>query len=263
MNNFGNILKVEFFKIVSNKAWWIVFGLVVFLQPLFAMISAKEIVTMGLEASPATNPYLAQALPPLEYLGFYDVVPFGLLPMVVLGGIIGASEYKNHHFRTTLLCCSNRKKVFFAKVVSISITSTLISAIAIYLTIVVTHISLGDLGLNPLTLSLITWKFIIYAILEWTLLTVLAFAIGVLSRNVIIPLVFLIPQIYGLAPYLASKWSWGEFLPVTAGKFLTATPTDTLANDPVKGGIILGFWTISLLIGAMYSLVHRDLGGGY
>lgn len=263
MNNFISTVKVEILKIISSKSWWIVFGLVIILQPLMAMVSAKEIVRMGLDASPATHPDLAQALPPLDYLGFYDIVPFGLLPLVVLGGFIGASEYRNHRLRTTLLCCSNRTAVFTAKVIATSISSIFISFVAIYLTIITTHASLGDLGLNPLTLSPITWKFIAYASLEWVLLTLLAFAIGILSRNVIIPLVFLVPQIYGLAPYLASRWAWAEYLPVTAGKFLTSTPTDTLTHAPIKGGLILGIWITFMLIGAMYSFIHKDVGGTY
>lgn len=263
MKNFICIVKVELFKIISSKSWWIIFGLVLFLQPLLAMISAKEIVRMGLDASPATHPELAQALPPLDYLGFYDVVPFGLLPMVVLGGILGGSEYRHHQLRTTLLCNSARKTVFLAKVVSFLISSTILSVLAIWLTITVTHASLGELGLKPISLSPITWKFIAYASLEWELLMLLAFSLGLLSRSRIVPLLFLIPQIYGLATYMAERWTWGEYLPVAAGKLLTATPTDSLMHNPAKGGLIVGIWTIIFLFGAMASFIHRDVGGAY
>lgn len=263
MNNFVCIVKVEFFKIVARKSWWMVLGLVVIVQPLLAMMSSSELVKIGLDASPATHPDLVQAIPPLEYLGFDDIVPFGLLPMVVLGGLIGASEYRNHNLRVTLLCCSNRISVFLAKLIAILTSITIISFLSIYLTIMVTHAKLGALGLNPFTLSPITWAFIAYSILTWMLLTLLAFSIGMLSRNAIVPFIFLIPQIYGLAHYVASKWSLGEYLPVTAGELLMASPTNTLSHDPIKGGFILGAWTILLLLGAMYSFVRRDVGGAY
>lgn len=265
MNNFVRIVKVEFFNIVARKSWWIVLGLVVIVQPLLAMMNASELVIIGLDASPATHPDLdlVQAIPPLEYLGFDDIVPFGSLPMVVLGGLIGASEYRNHNLRVTLLCCSHRISVFMAKLIAILTSITIISFLSIYLTIMVTHATLGALGLNPFTLSPITWAFIAYSILTWMLLTLLAFSIGMVSRNAIVPFIFLIPQIYGLAHYVASKWSLGEYLPVTAGKLLIATPTNPLSHDPIKGGLILGTWTILLLLGAMYSFVRRDVGGAY
>lgn len=262
MSKLAGMIKIECSKIVLSKAWWIVFGLVLIVQPLFAKISAAELVKMGLDATPMTNPELAQALPTVEYLGLYDIVPFGLIPMVVLGGIIGASEYQHHQLRTTFLYCSNRFVIFAAKVVSVLICSLLLSGTAIWLTTVVTHLSLGSLGLNPWVLSPITWRFIGFAALEWSLLTLLAFAMGLLSRNVIVPLLFFIPQIYGLASLLASWW-WGEYLPVTAGLFLTAVPTDALPHNPVKGGLILGGWVLVLLLSCGNRFLRRDVGGAY
>lgn len=259
MKQFVKILKVELLKIFLSKAWWIILGLVIFLQPLIAIIS----VQLGLEATPQTHPDLVQALPPVEYSGFYDIVPFGIFPMIVLGGILGGSEFRNHCLRSAFLGCSNRNIVFAAKIVSILISSLLLSVAAIWLTIAATHSSLGELGLNPLRLSFITWQFIFYASVEWVLLTLLAFAIGLICRNLIVPLLFLLPQVYGLAAYFSAKTSWGEYLPVAAGKLLTATPTDSWVHSPCRGGIILGLWGVVFLIGAGYSFIHQDVGGVY
>lgn len=262
MKTFFRTVRFELLKISSSKVWYITSLIVIIIQPLLAIIEAKGIAAIGLGATPETHPQLAEALPPLEYMGF-DVVLFGLLPMVVFGGLIGASEFKNHNLRTTLLCQNNRSSVFIAKVVSLTIITVLVSTIANFLTIAATHIGLGKLGLNPFLLSAITWKYIGFSIIYWVLLTMLSFAIGMLFRNSVVPLIFLIPQVYNLGKYLAQRWDWGEYLPVAAGNLLIATPTDILPHDPLRGGLTLALWTVATLLIACYFFVRSDVGGTY
>ncbi len=114
MTTFSRTIRFELIKICSSRVWWVICALVVVIQPLLALITAKSYVQIGLDATPETHPQLVEALPPLDYFGF-DIVPFGLLLMVVFGGIIGASEYKHHTLRTTLLSQSSRIKVFFVR----------------------------------------------------------------------------------------------------------------------------------------------------
>lgn len=262
MKTFFRTVRFELSKIISSKVWYITSLIVIILQPLFALIEAKGIAAIGLDATPYTHPELAEALPPLDYLGF-DVVLFGLLPMVIFGGLIGASEFKNHNLRTTLLCQNNRSIVFSAKVVSLTIITVLISVITNFFTIAATHIGLGELGLNPFLLSGIAWKYIGFSVIYWVFLTMLSFGIGMLFRNALVPLIFLIPQVYNLGKYLAQRWDWGEYLPVAAGNLLIATPTDFLEHNPIKGGIVLLLWVgVSLAI-AMYVFIHNDVGGRY
>jgi ABC-type transport system involved in multi-copper enzyme maturation permease subunit len=252
----------ECYKLIASRGWWIVFGLVIMLQPLFAFIGAGQTAAVGLDATPATHPELIAAFPPLDYLGF-DACLFGMLPMVIFGGIFGASEYKNHHLRTTLLSSNKRGELLTAKLFAFLIATVLVSFISIFVTIAITHIGLGDLGLNPLTLSPIAWQFIGYTVIYWTLLAVLAFSLGLLFRNMIIPLVFLMPQIYNLGNFLAEKWSWGEYLPVAAGNFLIATPVDAFSHAPLKGTIIIALWLGVTLTIALYAFMKSDVGGKY
>ncbi|KAF1297217.1 hypothetical protein BAU15_06620 [Enterococcus sp. JM4C] len=263
MKTFNNLLKVEFYKLFTTKAVWIVAGLVLFIQPLLAMISARELIHLGLDATPLTHPDLAQAIPPKEYLAFYDILPFGILPMVVLGSLLGATEYKNHQLRTTFLTCGKRTAHFIVKLISIVFSSLLISFVAIYATIAVTHLTLGNIGLPPMALSDITWRHIAYGVCEWTFLTVIAYLLAMICRNALVPLLFLIPQVYGLATLLASKNVWGTYLPVAAGKLLTATPTDSMVHQPVQGLLILSVWTLILVASAHRLFTHKDLGGLY
>jgi hypothetical protein len=99
--------------------------------------------------------------------------------------------------------------------------------------------------------------------LDWVLLTALSFGIGMLCRNAIVPLLFMVPQVVGLGGVLAQKWEWGVYLPAPAGNLLFAIPTDELTHDPVKGGLILSIWTVVLLLLAAYFFVRRDVGGRY
>ena len=262
MKSFGRAVRYEFFKLFSRRVWWIITGLVLIIQPLLALIDIGTVVQYGLDATPEQYPELALAFPPVEYLGI-DMMLFGQMAVVVLGAILGASEYKNHELRTTQLCISKRSVIFSAKLFTIIASSFVLSFVAAYLTIVITHVGLGDLGLNPITLSTITWQYIGYATLNWVLLTVLSFGLGMLCRNAIIPLIFLIPQVYNLGNSLAVKWEWGKYLPVAASNLLIATPTDTLAHDPLRGGLTLALWVVVALLIAYYLFVRSDVGGTY
>ncbi|MGY3778817.1 ABC transporter permease [Isobaculum melis] len=263
MKRFSRSIYTEFIKIKTTRAWWIVCGIVLIVQPVIALIGAKQMAQIGLNATPETHPELAVALPPIDYFGF-DSTLLGLLPMVILGGIFGASEYKNHQLRTYFLYNNHRLQGFLTKSFTLLIMLTIVSFISIFTTIAITHIGLGHLGLQPIQLSPIAWQFIGLTLLNWVFLTMFAFFLGMLFRTAMVPLIFLVPQIYNLGEYLAEKWSWGTYLPVAAGKQICGISTDTiLPHDPIKGGIILGLWTIIAFVAAGYYFKRRDVGGAY
>lgn len=148
MKRFLKCLHSEFLKLYYLKATKIVVGLAVFLQAVLAYIGAKQILAIGLNATPETNQALLETLPPLEYLGFESIL-IGIMPMVVLGAIYGAGEYQSHSMRTTLLSINKKSYVFSAKTIVLGVASAIIAALAIASTILVTHFALGQAGLNP------------------------------------------------------------------------------------------------------------------
>lgn len=249
-------------KILLSRAWWIVTGIVLIIQPVLAHIDSGTVVKLGLDATPERYPDLAQAFPPVEYMGI-DMMRFGQMAMIVLGAVLGAGVYKSHELRTTFLCFGSRIVDYAAKLLAIMLCSAIVSFPAAYLTVAVEHIGLGGLGLDPLLLSPTTWRYIGYAAINWVLLTLLAYGMGLLCRNAIMPLVFLVPQVYNLGTYLAETWEWGKYLPVAAGNLLIATPADTLVHDPLGGGLTLALWALVALLLAAYSFIHRDVGGVY
>lgn len=259
---FARTVYTEFSKLINSRGWWLILALVILLQPIFGLLEANQLVDIGLDATFETHPELLEAIPPLDYFGF-DATPFGLLPIVIWGGISGASEYKNHNLRSTLLYSSKRLELFSSKIFALLVSTIAVSFISTFITVAVTHIGMGGLGLDPLTLSPVAWMFIGYTVIQWTLLTALSFSIGLLCRNMIVPLVFLVPQIYNLGNYLAERWSWGNYLPVAASNLITATPVKSMPHEPLKGMLILVLWLSTILIMAGYSFVRNDVGGKY
>ena len=148
----------ELLKISYSKLFKIVLLLIFIVQPFFAYLGTKAVLEFGLQATPENTPILAEAIPPIEYLGF-DTVMLGLMPMIILGAVYGGSEFKNHQLRTSLLAYSDKKSLYFFKLMTLTILSLVLSFLSIIVTIEVTHVTLGNLGLSVL-LSSKVWYFI-------------------------------------------------------------------------------------------------------
>ncbi|BDR58700.1 ABC transporter permease [Xylocopilactobacillus apicola] len=245
------ILRSECLKIISSRSFWVILVLAIVLQPLMGLMEIKEIVKIGLDATPATNPELTEAIGPLKYLGF-DVTDLGLMPIVVWGAIMGAQEFRNHNLRTTLLSVNNRVKILAGKIGAFSFLTVLIAFFSIYLTVGITHVFLGSKGLNPILLSSATWQHLGLTVINWLLLSLISFGLGFICRTPIIPLVFMIAQMYGMT----DKWTWGHYLPVAAGN-------DLLSVHSFNSIMILLGWLIISITLAYYSFIRLDLGGKY
>jgi ABC-2 type transport system permease protein len=141
MDYFIKAARFESTKTLLSRVLWIVFGIVIVIQPLLAFVEAIQLAGIGIDATPITHPELAVALPPVDYFGF-DLVPFGQVAMVVWGSIMGASEFRNRELRTTLLCLNKRAGAFLAKLVVTLIYSVIVSIFSIVVTIAVTHVGL-------------------------------------------------------------------------------------------------------------------------
>lgn len=262
MSNFMKSTHSELLKLLSSRATKIVAALVLFLQTGMAYFYGKEILMTGLNATPQTNRSLAEAIPHIEYLGF-DIILFGLMPMIVLGALYGANEYKAHSMRTTLLTTGKKCVVFSSKIIVISIFSFVISLVSIFAAIAITHVSLGNEGLNPLMLSQVVWKQIMFSTFSWTALTVLAFVIGFMFRTAIVPLLFLIPQVYNLGNLLAEKFAFRKYLPVALGNGLIATSPKAFTKTPGENVVFLLLWVVAIEVMAYVRFYRSDLGGKY
>ena len=139
-------LHSEILKLLYRRATHVVLFLILVFQTFLANIGASQIVSVGIHATPETNPDLAEAIPPIEFLGF-DVTLFGVFIMIILGSIYGAEEYKDSAIRTSLLSITNRSTFLVSKTLVWLIFSFIISFLSIFLTINMTHYVLGQDGL--------------------------------------------------------------------------------------------------------------------
>lgn len=254
-------LKSEWLKLMYKRATHIILVLILVFQTFLANIGASQILAVGLDATPQTNPSLAEAIPPLEFLGF-DVTLFGVFVMIILGAIVGAQEYHRSGLRTSLLAVSDRKVFLFSKILVWLIFSLLFSFLSIFLTINMTHSVLGNKGLPLFVLNSRVWLYMVYASLAWTLLGLLAYLMALSCKTAVAPLLFLLPQVYNLGSFLATHFSWAHFLPVSLGQGLIATFPDALTAHVGRDLAVLLLWNVLFLLLAAWRLIGSDVGGG-
>ena len=257
-----SLLHSEWLKICSTKAFKVSMAFMLLLVPAVSWLEGRQYLSVGLDATPETVPGLAEAIDPLEYLGLNGASMAGMV-LVILAGILGAMEFQSHSLRTSLLTCNNRLKLLVGKLMTFTCFSLASSFLSIYFSYMVMHLALGKEGLNPILLNQVAWSHLLWKALATALLGLLSFLLGLLGRTMLLPLLFLVPQIYNLGNYLATHTSWGAYLPQPAGELFAATPTSQYVNNPLQGLLILGAWL--LVIGGMTSLrfLKTDLGGRY
>lgn len=255
-------LHSELIKIRCTTVWKVAASLMIAAQSLLAFVSARQNLAVGLNATPETCPGLLEAMPPLAFMGF-DVILFGVIPLIVLGAVTGAAEYRRHCLRTTLLSLGQRKRVFLSKTLALSLHALMLSFISVVLTVTVTHLTLGAEGLTPLIFTAEVWRYIFLSVTALTLLTVLSYIMGFLCRSAVFPLLFLIIQAYNVGDLLAEKLAVCRLLPVSLVNRLIASSESMLTSTPVRNIFLLILWIVLIGIAAYLSFCKRDLRGEY
>jgi len=223
---FLHLVKVEWAKIVLARSSWILVGFVIVGLSLMAFFEGVGVAQIGLDATPDTSPFLVEPLPPVEYIGC-DVLPTGQALLIVIGALWGVSEFHRHQLRTTLLTSSSRSTVFGAKMLVTVASMPLLSLVGAWATFASIQLGLGDLGMNPFTLSGVTWRFIGGAVLSWTSLGLTAYALAFVCRMSLVPIILFVPLSLFLGETLARLVHVTAYLPPAAGNALYVEPTHT------------------------------------
>lgn len=255
-----NALYSEWLKLYYAKSSRVVLALVLFLQAGFAYLAAKQFLEIGLDATPMSHPQLLEAVPALQYIGFESLL-FGILPLIVWGVSIGASEFRCHSLRSSLFSVQKRTLLFFGKTLVMALASFLIALFGAMFSIMTSHIALGAEGLNPWTLTPWVWRHIGLAALACMAMTMLGFGMGFLFRSAVVPLLFLIPQVYNVGAYLAERMNWAKYLPFSLANGLIARSENTLSAVPQENLLLLGLWVVGFGALAYLRLAKSDLGG--
>jgi hypothetical protein len=205
------------------------------------------------------DPRLFSAEPiPLEYQGF-DMAGFGYVLIVALAALWAGSEYgTGNQIRTTLLATPQRLRVFLVKTLLLAATIAAIAFLTMWGTLVITHAA-DETGADPWVSNPAIWANLGGVTLAWTLTALIAFAVGVLARTAILPLILVVPLVIGVGDLLAGLWTGAQYLPVAAGAALYSDPATGIHLDPFIGGITQAAWAVALLTAAAVTFVRRDL----
>ena len=82
MSAFFRSVWLEFRKMGAGRGLVVFLSLLFLVQPLFSYIEGRQLLAIGLDATPQTHPQLAEPVGDPRYLGF-DVLPVGELVILI------------------------------------------------------------------------------------------------------------------------------------------------------------------------------------
>ena len=253
---------VELIKFATCRPLWMLPLLAIGLTWSLTYLSGlSEIAATGGDlagSSAVNNPLLYSAQPlPVEYQGF-DMMNIGVVLMVTLGALHAGSEYGSGLIRSSLIADPNRPRLFATRAALLGAVIGLTALLAMGVGTVIRHLALGDQGLNPLTFPPLVWRNIAGVALVWTTLGLLAYGLGVLARNPVLPLVLIMPLVVGLGDFFATLWEPARYLPPAAGAALFA-PIDVSHLAPTSGALVMTAWAMGSLVLAGLVFSRRDV----
>jgi hypothetical protein len=196
-------------------------------------------------------------------------IPFGVIGAIVLGVVIISSEYTSNNAQigggrqilTSLASVPRRGLLLTAKAIVLALVTGILAAVTIPCTIVLSQALLGKHGhsLNEVA-EAIGWR-IAGAIVFWIFTALIAFAITVVTRSGVVPLIVLIANsaLVSVTFLLTKITRLARYLPDVAGAQMFAM--DYPAEDmlgPLSGGVVMGAWTVGLLLIAGTMFARRD-----
>ncbi|MBK0422756.1 hypothetical protein JD292_11800 [Leucobacter sp. CSA2] len=249
----GALILAEATKFLTTMPVWILAVATVALQLPLAWVNAASGVGV-----PADSPLLYSSVPvPLAYQGF-EMADLGYVIVVSLAALWAGSEYtRGKQIRTTLLATPQRARVFIVQAGLLTAFTAVLAFVTMTGTIMINHAA-GLTGVDPLLLTPLIWANIGGVTLSWTLTSLIAFALGVIARSAILPLMLLVPLIVGLGSFLAGVWGGARFLPTAAGAAMYGDPGLGVYLPPVLGGVVQAGWAAALILIAGACFVRRD-----
>jgi hypothetical protein len=195
---------------------------------------------------------------PLEYEGF-DMAGFGAVLVVVLAALWAGSEYGGAgQIRTTVLATPQRLRVFVVKALLLAVVVAVVAFVTMWGALVITHAA-GETGVDPWRLTPEIGMNLGGVTVAWTLTALIAFAVGVIARTAILPLILVVPFVIGVGDFLSGLSDAARYLPVAAGASLYSDTASGIHLDPIIGGLVQGAWAVALLVVAAVVFVRRDV----
>jgi ABC-2 type transport system permease protein len=196
----------------------------------------------------------------------FNAVSFGTIGAIVLGVVAMSSEFSadaggGRQILTSLACVPRRGRLLAAKAIVLALAVGLLATVTISGTVVVSQAVLGKYG-HPLgqVVDELGWR-AVGGVAYWICTALIAFAITVVTRSGIVPLIVFIANtsVVSVTYILAKLTSWAKYLPDVAGAqaFATNYPAEHMLT-PLAGGVTMGAWTVALLVVSGIVFARRD-----
>ncbi|TDD62165.1 ABC transporter permease [Kribbella antibiotica] len=190
-----------------------------------------------------------------------DSLPMGTVGAAVIGVVAFSSEYTansadaggGRQITTTLTTTPSKTRVLLTKALTIVILIVLSAVVAMPVAV---GIARPDVPADELLTSCLG------ATLYWVLSGLLGFAITVVLRNGVIPLILLIlnSSLVSVSLLLTKLTSLAYWLPDLAGRRLFGSGVRTVDSglDAVPGGLVMAGWAVLLCLLAGFVFARRD-----
>lgn len=261
MTEVMNRVRAETTKFATLKPLWLLpVAVVAMTWALTFVTGLSDVQFTGGDFEGAFNDpdmaFAAGEVVPLEYMGF-ELMNFPLLIAIALGAIWAGSEYSSGLVRSSLIANPRRGALFTTKAALLAIIVAVTAFLSMTVGTMLRHLALGEHGLGSMAFTPTIWRNILGVVLICTMSSLIAFAIGIIARNAIVPLVVTIPLSVGLGDFFVSLWEPAKFLPPAAGANLYSLAGSTHL-DPGLAAIVIAAWGIGLTIIAGLFFTRRD-----
>lgn len=197
---------------------------------------------------------------PIESHGF-EVAGFGQPLVILLAALIAGTEFMDQQLRTTLTATPRRGRVIAAKLTIVVAFAAAIGLIATGAAVLLKHAALGQYGLAPSDFTTgMGWN-LAGVVLNYSLMSLIAAALTLLTRSFIATLIVLIPMVLGLTIGLVQAIPAFVYLPDLAGIQLLTTYPGMGLLEPIPGALVMAGWTLALTTTATIVFLRRDTNG--
>lgn len=204
---------------------------------------------------PLDDPRLFSAEPVALADRGFEMAAGGIVVIVALGALVGGADFgRGRAVRSTVLAVPRRRSFLLVRMLILAGVTAVLAAGTLLGALLGTHASLGD-GLSPAELPSVVGERVLLLSLSWVCVAILACALAVLSRGMIVPLLVLIPLLIGLGEFLVTVVPALAVLPGFAGV--------SMATGAAAGSwsllAVQGLGTLLVALAAVETFARRDI----
>ncbi|MDR0435951.1 MAG: ABC transporter permease [Propionibacteriaceae bacterium] len=271
---FFRVLRAESIKLRTlTSTWWLLAIAVILTIGMGALMGWTIKMAFENPESMGISPDMVDLFRNMEATTLATTgMQFMQLVVTILGVLYITNEYSSGSIRATLSAVPTRLVMVIAKAVNLGIAVFLTSMASLYAAAMVGWAFISGYGVDD-RFTLSGLRAIAGASLANTLITLLAFAVGLLLRSTaggigtVLGVLLVLPIITQILP-----WDWatttGEYLPGASSIWLYNFGDAAAANmwdwnqwGFLKGLWVTGAWALLPFIGGLAALKARDAGG--